>query len=388
MRSIDSPSSLFQPLEDAIHQELIPALTGREPNSPEERKLLALPVRHGGLNICNPVEMTETELMGSKSISAPLTEMITSQTNIRDFTKPQLQNAKRVLHQQKRERNSIATQETKEQLPQHLQRAMELASEKGASTWLTALPLQDQGFNLNKGEFQDALALRYGWQIKNLPHHCICGKSFSTNHAMTCHHGALPTIRHNEIRDLTANWLSEVYHDVEKEPPLMPLTGETIVPLTANRRDDARADIRARGFWGRQQSAFFDVRVFHPNAPSYRNQSIPTAYRRQEQTKKLEYGDRIRQIEMASFTPLVFSTSGGMGREATAFYKRLADLISNKRNTTYSKAIAWIRCNLAFSLIRSAIMCIRGSRSTSHRVPDSSIELAGGGGEPPLMLTT
>ena len=141
MRSIDSPSSLFQPLEDAIHQELIPALTGREPNSPEERKLLALPVRHGGLNICNPVEMTETELMGSKSISAPLMEMITSQTNIRDFTKPQFQNAKRVLHQQKRERNSIATQETKEQLPQHLQRTMELASEKGASTWLTALPL-------------------------------------------------------------------------------------------------------------------------------------------------------------------------------------------------------------------------------------------------------
>ena len=192
---------------------------------------------------------------------------------------------------------------------------------------------------------------------------------------MTCHHGALPTIRHNEIRDLTANWLSEVCHDVEKEPPLMPLTGETIVPLTANRRDDARADIRARGFWGRQQNAFFDVRVFHPNAPSYRNQSIPTAYQRQEQTKKREYGDRIRQIEMASFTPLVFSTTGGMGREATAFYKRLADLISNKRNTTYSKAIAWIRCNLAFSLIRSAIMCIRGSRSTSHRVPDSSIEL-------------
>ena len=276
MWSIDSPSSLFQPLEDAIHQELIPALTGREPNSPEEKKLLALPVRHGGLNICNPVEMTETELMGSKSISAPLTEMITSQTNIRDFTKPQLQNAECVLHQQKRERNSIATQETKEQLPQHLQRTMELASEKGASTWLTALPLQDQGFNLNKGEFQDALALRYGRQ--NLPHHCICGKSFSTNHAMTCHHGALPTIRHNEIRDLTANWLSEVCHDVEKEPPLMPLTGETIVPLTANRRDDTRADIRARGFWGRQQSAFFDVRVFHPNAPSYRNQSIPTAY--------------------------------------------------------------------------------------------------------------
>ena len=30
--------------------------------------------------------------------------------------------------------------------------------------------------------------------------------------------------------------------------------------------DDARAGIHARGFWGRRQSAFFDIRVFHPNA--------------------------------------------------------------------------------------------------------------------------
>ena len=39
------------------------------------------------------------------------------------------------------------------------------------------------------------------------------------------------------------------------DPPL--LTGEAIVRTSANRRDDARADIHARGFWGRQQGAFF-----------------------------------------------------------------------------------------------------------------------------------
>lgn len=49
--------------------------------------------------------------------------------------------------------------------------------------------------------------------------------------------------------------------NVEREP-LLPLTGENIVPLSANRREDARADIRATGFWGRQQHAFFDVKVF------------------------------------------------------------------------------------------------------------------------------
>ncbi len=136
---------------------------------------------------------------------------------------------------------------------------------------------------------------------------------------MICPHGGLPIVRHNEIRDIMVDWISEVCHDVEKQPLLQPLTGETIVPNTANRRDDARADIRARGFWGRQQSAFFDVRVFYPNAPSYRNTIIPALYRRHEQAKKREYGDRVREIEFASFTPLVFATTGGMGRETAAF---------------------------------------------------------------------
>ena len=243
---------------------------------------------------------------------------------------------------------------------------MDLASEKGSSTWLTALLLQDQGFNLNKQEFCDALSLHYGWQLKNLPRHCICGTPFSADHAMTCKHGSLTIMRHNEICDITANWLSEVCHDVEREPPLQPLTGETIIPQTANRQGDARADIRARVFWGRQQHAFFDVRVFHPNTQSYRHSSIPAIYRRYEQAKKREYGDRIREVESASFTPLVFATTGGRGREATVFYKHLADLVSTKNNTAYSKTMAWMRCTLSFSLLRSAVTCIRGSCSSSH----------------------
>jgi len=33
--------------------------------------------------------------------------------------------------------------------------------------------------------------------------------------------------------------------------------------------------------------------------------------------KKREYGDRVCEVELASFTPLVSSTTGGMGREGT-----------------------------------------------------------------------
>ena len=87
------------------------------------------------------------------------------------------------------------------------------------------------------------------------------------------------------IRDITAEWLDRVFHDVV-EPLLQPLTGENVIPATANRKDDARADIHACGFWGCRQSAFFDVRVFHPNARSYQNSNISAVYRRQEMIKK------------------------------------------------------------------------------------------------------
>ena len=53
-------------------------------------------------------------------------------------------------------------------------------------------------------------------------------------------------------------------HDVAVEPPLQPLTGEAIDPASANRRDDARADIHARGFWGRRQGAFLILGCFIP----------------------------------------------------------------------------------------------------------------------------
>ena len=70
-------------------------------------------------------------------------------------------------------------------------------------------------------------------------------------------HGGLTFIRHNELRDLTAGWLQEVCYNVAVEPPFLPLNGETIVPVSAIRNDEAHADVHATGFWGRRQGAFF-----------------------------------------------------------------------------------------------------------------------------------
>jgi len=88
--------------------------------------------------------------------------------------------------------------------------------------------------------------------------HCVCGSSF-VGHAMI-------VVHHNELCDLTAGWLHKFCHDATVESPLQPLTGESINPASANCHEDARADVHAKGFWGRGQSAFYDIRVFYPMA--------------------------------------------------------------------------------------------------------------------------
>ena len=138
-----------------------------------------------------------------------------------------------------------------------------------------------------------------------------------------------------------------------------PLCGEHLSYATANREDAARLDVRARGL--RQQCAFFDVRVFNPTAPSYRNLQMDACYRRHEGEKHRAYEQCIREVEHGSFTPLVFSTSGGMGRAATIAYKRLTSLLASKREQPYCIVMGWLRCHLSFALLRSAVMCLRGS---------------------------
>jgi len=156
---------------------------------------------------------------------------------------------------------------------------------------------------------------------------------------------------------------------------LQPLSGQILTPQTANWQDDATADIQAFGFWGWQQCAFFDVRVFHSNALCYRKSSLSSIYRCHELQKKRKYGDHIREVEFASFTLLVFSTTGGMGRKGLTFYCRLAELLYRCDATTYSGILAWFHCTLSFSLLRSATMCIWGSHSISFRQSDASLEL-------------
>ena len=107
--------------------------------------------------------------------------------------------------------------------------------------------------------------------------------------------------------------------------------------------------------------------------------------------KKRSYQARIREVEHGTFTPLVFSATGGMSDEAYAFYKHLASLLSDKWAEQYSAVMGWFRCCLSFSLLRSAIRCVRGSHSSigsfTQPVLMTSVELIRQKLGSPLHLT-
>ena len=368
-RAIPDTGELFQPLEDAIRLNLLPTLTGKAGFTDQERALLELPARLGGLGITNASKTASLNHHNSVQLTRPLVDLIRHQVKgCPQAVRDEQARIKRHIKQNNRKSQQECANNMREELPARLTRAMEMASEKGASIWVVALPIAEHNFTLHKGSFRDALCLRYGWKPSRMPSHCVCGCNFSVEHAFSCPSGALPSIRHNDIRDLTAKLLTEVCPNVAVEPDLQPLTGEALSHRTSNYEDGARLDVSAQGFWGdRHVRAFFDVRVFNPLAPSNCKTSLNATYRRHENVKKRSYEQRVREVEHGSFTPLVFSASGGMAPAATATFKRLASLISEKQQQDYNKTIAWIRCLLSFSLVRSSVMCLRGARSSYHR---------------------
>ena len=137
----------------------------------------------------------------------------------------------------------------------------------------------------------------------------------------------------------------------------------SLFPLTTITTDEARLDIEARGLWEcRQERTLFDVRVFNRCAYSYRHAPLPMLCHRQEQLKRNAYEERVRQVERASFVPLVFTTSGSASPSAAVVLRRLAARLAEGRDLSYSTVMGWLRCRLSFCLLRCAVMCFRGSR--------------------------
>ena len=152
----------------------------------------------GGLGLINPSDSADAEYSASIRVSAPLVSKIEAQSH----ETPEEAEVQRLVYATRKEKDDGLKEELEEvkaMLPDKTQRAVDLACEKGASNWLTVIPLKDMDFDLNKREFRDAVRLRYDWPIPDNPSVCVCGNMFTVDHAMICQRGGLVIQRHNDM---------------------------------------------------------------------------------------------------------------------------------------------------------------------------------------------
>jgi len=120
-----------------IRTKLIPALTGKPPPDDDMRNLLALPARLGGIALPNPTCQADVELSSSLKVTEPLKKAILKRSfeYAGDVVDDQMK-AKDDVCKNKRELGKQAADSVKQELSGSLRRAMDLAQERGASTWL------------------------------------------------------------------------------------------------------------------------------------------------------------------------------------------------------------------------------------------------------------
>ena len=82
-RTLSDIGHLFQPLESVLREKLIPALVGKHV-SDIERRILALPVRLGGIGLTDPSRTAKQEFDNSIAITKDLSSIIYNHE--RDFT--------------------------------------------------------------------------------------------------------------------------------------------------------------------------------------------------------------------------------------------------------------------------------------------------------------
>ena len=98
--------------------------------------------------------------------------------------------------------------------------------------------------------FQENLRKIRNWAEFIASTKCECGNTFNVEHALSCAKGGFPSLRHNEIWDITASLLTEVCSEVCVEPDLQPVTSDQLNGASANSQDSARLDVSANGVWG------------------------------------------------------------------------------------------------------------------------------------------
>ena len=279
LRTIPGMNERMRRVDKSIKNELLPSIIW-ESIADKEKELYSLPTRLGGLSIPSFVEKAQNDFENSLHITAPLVALIVTQ----EESLPDDCNVKQRINSTKQNKEKILIEkgnQIESELELDMRQVVLQTKEKGASSWLTVIPLHEHGFALNKAEFRDALSIRYNKQLKGMPSICPCGQKFDLNHATNCKRGGFVIMRHNNVRDFEANFLKTMQNDVE--PTLQEITNDK---LPGNTNEEARPAIRARRVWRPGQNAFFDIVLTNVNANYQKHQTVENIFKKHEKEKK------------------------------------------------------------------------------------------------------
>ena len=106
----------------------------------------------------------------------------------------------------------------------------------------------------------------------------------------------------------------------------------------------------------------FSLKIFH----YVKFSCFQASYRKHENKKRRKYEQRVVEIEHSMFIPFVLAWTGGVGPAATLTLKRVGNL-GEKHNSPYSHVMGFLRTRLSFALLRSTLMCLRGTRSSKSQ---------------------
>ena len=195
MRTIPGLENYLLPLEDVISKEFLPDLLECL-IKPEIRELISLPPRLGGMGIINPIKAAVEEFKNSVCLTKQLTKKIVEQDKDGSINKDSVKETRREIAKQREKDQQEELQKILggEQLGLYEKKRIEMCLEKGASNWLSAFPLKEAGFSLNKLKFRDASALRYDLPVPRLPDICAHGNEFTRDHAMICKIGGFVSL--------------------------------------------------------------------------------------------------------------------------------------------------------------------------------------------------
>ena len=163
------------------------------------------------------------------TITTPLVALIITQgTSLPNAA--EIKEATKIITQRMSERLTNKSSKIEAKLDPDTKTAVTQAKEKGASSCLTLLPIEEHGFTLTKNEFKDAIHLRYNKTLKGIPSLCPCGQNYDVIHVMNCSRASSFIImRHNNnVRDFEANLLKTTLNDVEVEPKLQKIDNEEL----------------------------------------------------------------------------------------------------------------------------------------------------------------